>query len=34
LIDYVDVVVHIFQREKRELYALDMLWGDAEITHF
>ncbi|OJW69954.1 MAG: ribosome silencing factor [Candidatus Amoebophilus sp. 36-38] len=34
LIDYVDVVVHIFQREKRELYALDMLWGDAETTHF
>ena len=34
LIDYVDVVVHVFQPEKRELYALDMLWGDAEITHF
>lgn len=34
LIDYVNVVVHIFQREKRDLYALDMLWGDAEITHF
>jgi ribosome-associated protein len=34
LLDYIDVVVHIFQRDKRELYALDMLWGDAEITHF
>jgi ribosome-associated protein len=34
LIDYVDVVVHIFHRDKRELYALDTLWGDAEITHF
>jgi ribosome-associated protein len=34
LLDYVDVVVHIFRQDKRELYALDMLWGDAEITHF
>jgi len=34
LLDYIDVVVHIFHQEKRELYSLDMLWGDAEITHF
>lgn len=32
LLDYVDVVVHIFQREKREFYAIKDLWGDAEIT--
>ncbi|MFQ5708430.1 MAG: ribosome silencing factor [bacterium] len=31
LIDYVDVVVHIFQPEKREFYGLERFWGDAEI---
>ncbi|MCS6822028.1 MAG: ribosome silencing factor [Microscillaceae bacterium] len=29
LLDYIDVVVHIFTREKREFYALEDLWGDA-----
>lgn len=31
LIDYVDVVVHIFYHEKREFYALEELWGDAKV---
>lgn len=31
LIDYVDVVVHIFQEEAREFYGLERLWGDAPI---
>ncbi|MFQ5752253.1 MAG: ribosome silencing factor [bacterium] len=31
LLDYVDVVVHIFQPHKREFYALERLWGDAEM---
>lgn len=31
LIDYVDVVAHIFKTEKRNFYALENLWGDAEI---
>ena len=30
LIDFVDVVVHIFDDEYREYYNLEMLWGDAE----
>lgn len=29
LLDYVDLVVHIFDREKREHYDLERLWGDA-----
>ena len=33
LIDYVDVVVHIFQTEKRAWYALEALWGDADCTY-
>ncbi|MBQ9546206.1 MAG: ribosome silencing factor [Bacteroidales bacterium] len=28
LMDYFDVVVHIFQKEKREFYRLDQLWDD------
>lgn len=31
LIDYVNVVVHVFQTELREHYDLESLWGDAEI---
>lgn len=29
LVDFVDIVVHLFQREAREFYALERLWGDA-----
>lgn len=29
LVDYVDLVVHIFNAEKRSFYALERLWGDA-----
>lgn len=27
--DYVDVIVHVFHKDKRELYALEDLWSDA-----
>lgn len=32
LLDYVSVVVHIFQKETREYYNIEELWGDAKIT--
>lgn len=31
LLDYVDVVVHVFKKERRAFYDLEQLWGDAEI---
>ena len=32
LMDYVDVVVHVFKKEKRNFYDIESLWGDAIIT--
>lgn len=32
LMDYGNVVVHIFRKDRREFYALEKLWGDAIIT--
>lgn len=32
LIDYVNVVVHVFQKHIREYYDIEGLWGDAKIT--
>lgn len=29
LLDYIDVVAHVFLEEKREFYAVEELWGDA-----
>jgi ribosome-associated protein len=31
LLDYVDVVVHVFLEEKRRFYDIEGLWGDAEF---
>lgn len=32
LMDYVNVVVHVFQKHVRDFYDLESLWGDAKIT--
>lgn len=32
LMDYVNVVAHIFLKDKREFYGLEELWGDAKTT--
>ena len=32
LIDYVNVVVHVFQKKTREYYNIEELWGDAIST--
>ena len=34
ILDFVDVVVHIFKKEKRALYAIEDLWGDAQVQNF
>lgn len=32
LLDYVNVVVHVFQKHIREFYDVEGLWGDAKVT--
>ncbi len=29
LIDYFDIIIHVFNKEQREYYSLDRLWADA-----
>jgi ribosome-associated protein len=33
LLDYVNIVVHVFQKHVREFYNLEGLWGDAKVTN-
>lgn len=34
LLDYVNVVIHIFQKEIREHYNIEGLWADAELKEY
>lgn len=34
LMDYSDIVVHIFQEKIRDFYKIEQFWGDAEITNY
>lgn len=31
LLDYINVVAHVFRKDRRDFYSLERLWGDAEI---
>jgi ribosome-associated protein len=33
LIDFVNIVVHIFSKDAREYYEFERLWADGKITH-
>ena len=32
LLDYINVVVHVFQKHIRDFYDIEGLWGDAQVT--
>ncbi len=34
ILDYIDVVVHIFMKSNRQFYDLENLWGDAKATRY
>jgi ribosome-associated protein len=34
ILDYSDVILHIFSDETREFYDLERLWSDAKVTHW
>jgi ribosome-associated protein len=34
LLDYIDVIIHIFTEEARSFYGLERLWGDAPVIYY
>lgn len=33
ILDFVNIVVHIMSKEKRDFYGIERMWNDAEITY-
>lgn len=33
ILDYVNIVVHVMSKEKRDYYDIERMWNDAKITH-
>jgi len=33
ILDFVNIVVHILSKEKRDFYGIERMWNDAKITH-
>ena len=34
LMDYYDIIVHVFQEKTREFYNIEDFWGDAKFTNY
>ncbi len=34
LLDYTNIMVHVFQKEIRDIYKIEELWADAQITNY
>jgi ribosome-associated protein len=34
ILDYIDVLVHVFKTDKRAFYGIEDLWGDAEFKYY
>lgn len=33
ILDYINTVVHVMSKEKREFYDIERMWNDAKVTH-
>lgn len=33
ILDFVNIVVHIMSKEKRDFYGIERMWNDAKVTH-
>lgn len=33
ILDYVNIVVHVMSKEKRDFYGIERMWNDAKVTH-
>lgn len=33
ILDFVNIVVHVMSKEKRDFYGLERMWNDAKVTH-